>query len=288
MLNIFTGDYEKKSRRELNDIPLVAPTNVGARWQGIQHGKLVAGIIEALKELFSLTPLPGSEVYAVSPNGTAMIGGFSLGKKDKKNKVQPVYMTGIPQETYQSIGFQHSNDQRKALTVYAGGTVSLCSNGMVSAAHSFRHKHTTGLSLIEWLLEGLTEIWEHFQMTGEKIKSLFEYGVRPKDHDKLLLELGRKGFIPWRHLGEIDELWTAAIDGDVQWSPEWEWSFEQNAWDWYNAVTHVVKKIPPIRQLKVLEQCFNLTCDLLPKKDRPKLEFDRSVVDMKSDSEETS
>ena len=277
MLNIYHGGYDSMTRKQLHGVPLERPAQAESRWMGIQHGKLVDGLIESFRELFNLVPLPGSETYAVSPNGAAMIGGFSLGipGNGKRKKVKPLYMEGIPQETYQAVGFSHSNDCRKSLGIYCGGTVSLCNNGLVSAAHSFRHKHTTGLSLVEWLIDGLKGLWEKFKMTGQRISNLFEHDVTKPSHDRYLLRLSREGIIPWRLIGEVDDCWHQACDppevNHVPWSPEYEWDFRQNAWDWYNAVTHIAKKIPPALQLVSLERAFNLTMEMLPKKSRPDL-----------------
>lgn len=274
MLHICKGDYQALTRPQLRKVELVRPPTAANRWQGVQHGDLVDGIITVIKDLFNLVPLPETEVYAVSPQGTGLIGGFSLGIQPtgRSKAIKPLLMKGIPQETYQAIGFQHSNDCRKALNIYCGGSVSLCTNGMVSSSYSMRHKHTTGLTLLDWLREGLEAIWERFGKAGQQIKSLFEFGMRPKDHDAMLLQLARLDIIPWRLLGELDETWKKACDGNVLWSPEWEWGFEQNAWDWYNCVTHIAKSIPPVLQLRALEDAFHLTCDLLPKKLRPNLE----------------
>ncbi len=273
MLKILRGDYTSATRNQLKGYKLERPARAKDRWAGISHYDLVNGIITAIKDLFNLHPLPDTESYAVSPQGTALIGGFSMGTQNPRTKkVQPLLMSGIPQETYQAIGFQHSNDCRKALNVYCGATVALCTNGMVHSSYAMRHKHTTGLTLEDWLKEGLENIWTRFSSMGQEIESLFHHGVRPIDHEKMLVALARQDIIPWRLLGEVDEAWNKACDGEVIWSPEWEWSFEQNAWDWYNCVTHVAKKIPPAVQLPALERAFRLTCELLPKKERPNLE----------------
>lgn len=270
MLTIMRGNYEAKTRKELHEIAVVRPEDAGGFWQGVQHGKLVDSIIQCVKDIFGYRPLPGSEVYAVSANGCSLVGGFQLGIARGRG-VRPLYMTGIPQETVAGIGFSHGNDLRKSLRIYAGGQVSLCSNGLASASHTFRHKHTSGLALIDWLEEGLQPIIKRIRETGQRLAPLYDRVLRDSEHDKLILQLARLGVVPWRLLGEVDSAWKQCVDTggeEVPWSPEHEWGFERTLWDWYNAVTHVLKKIPPLDQLKRLERALAVSSSLLPKKVR--------------------
>lgn len=298
MLRITRGGYNPYKRNELKSVPV--PSNIGgSRWRPVPHYDLVAGILEALKNAFGFVPLPESETYAVSPDGAALIGGFSLGTppSGRSKTIKPLYMTGIPQETTTAIGFQHSNDTRKALRVYAGGTVSLCTNGMVSASHVIRHKHTTGFSLDEWIVDGLRTVLERAKRAGEAMEGLYNTKVTAPMHDRMLLALAREKIIPWRLIGQIDEAWNTCVETNgevVQWVQDdrqkGKWGFQGNAWDWYNAVTYVARLIIPAKQLVALERAFSIACDCLPKKLRPDFEaldpediIDGQVLDTDTD-----
>lgn len=256
MLNLMTGGYDQMSLEQLRKVPVTARGERTGRWQGIQHGELVDTMQSVLKkEHLNLTE---KATYAVSPNGAAVIGGFEL--TDLVGDSREI--DGLPQKATQSIGFIHSNDSRKALTLCFGARVMLCNNGMVCADVVVKRKHTKGLFLKEWLTTGLSELKNRMEASTEQLKELTKWRVTPRVHDQMLLTLARKNILPWRMIGDVDKCWKNAIDGNVDWVLDQEqqkdWDFRGSHLDWYNAATHVAKRIPPVNQLSALRQSFEL------------------------------
>ena len=98
---------------------------------------------------------------------------------------------------------------------------------------------------------------------ASQLAELTTWKMRPRVHNTLLLRLARRNIIPWRLLGEVDKCWrTARDEGRVLWVEDQGqqdlWHFDCSYLDWYNAVTHVIKRIPPVSQLSALRQSFEV------------------------------
>ena len=256
MLNLMTGGYNHMTLEDLKSIPVTARGERTERWQGVQHGELVNTMKTVLKDQYSFNTK--NETYAVSPNGAAIIGGFELALLN----YQSVQM-GLPQHTSFSVGFIHSNDSRKALTLCFGGRVALCENGMVVSDYTLKRKHTKGLYLRDWLREGFAGLTHEISKAQVELNKMATIPVNTgRHHDEMLVKLGREGVIPWRLLGEVDKGWhdaheKGAIPGveKERWD---EWNFQGSMLDWYNCVTHTAKKIPPANQLTSLKKSYDL------------------------------
>jgi len=284
MLNIMRGDYSKHTAKELNDVP-VTDVTVGkltrsSRWRGIQHGELVNTLHEVLWDEFRYKPL--NETYAVSPNGAALIGGFELGSVPKKArktaKPTPMLMEGVPQETRYGLGFKHSNDSKSSLTMCVGGSVLMCTNGIVGGSEVWKRRHTTGLNLMDWVKEKIQGLMDRLRGVGGVTSEFTNHQVTDKLHDQTLLRIGREGLLSWRLVGEVDRVWNVIkTEGTALWIPEDQdrkaWDFNSTVWDWYNAFTHIVKEIPPPSQLLTLEKGFRVANSLIPKKAQGDLTF---------------
>jgi hypothetical protein len=251
--------FRALTRPELKTIPITDRGDRSERWMGIQHGNLADTIVKVLGDLFSLHPL--NERYYVSPNGSCLFGGFSLGQSPRDHLLLCSEGTDVPQEVGASIGFTHSNDSEKSLRVVAGGQVFLCSNGIVSGSTTLRRKHTTGLRLYEWIRDGLADFLSKLRSAWKSVTNLRFSKMSAADHDRGLLELGRQQLIPWSQLGKLDRLWRVSVEENVgAWLPEnpSAWAFEGSVWDWYNAVTHIAKTLSPGSQLEALEKSLTL------------------------------
>lgn len=270
MLTICGTNYKTHDRSTLHSVPVTPRGERSDRWLGIQHGELVDSLTTAIQQLFGFRPL--NEKYLVSPNGAGLIGGFELGQysvgnPDAHKGIRPVLMCSEPQEVGAAIGFTHSNDSRQQLNVVAGGRVFLCSNGVVAGETKMKRRHTTGLKLLDWLLEGLKGFWDGLKSGFDRLASLRDVRINPRQHDDNLLRLGRSHILPWRLVGVADTLWNKS---NHLFSPAWleeqttgtnnadKWGWQSSAWDWYNTVTHIIKRLSPAVQYRSLTMLTNL------------------------------
>jgi len=265
MLRICKSTYQSLALPDLHRIKITDRGNRSARWQGIQHGTLVDTLREILKRLFNFKPLADSERYYVSPNGAILIGGFDLAD----SLGQPVLMTdpGDPHPVGASIGFTHSNNSDKSLSIVAGGTCFLCENGVSVGETKLKHKHTSSLRLRDWLTDGLQDFWERLKAGFRKILALHRSAFADV-RDSQILRLAREGCLPWRLLGDLEDLWQGSFAaGHALWVPEpdrTKWPVgvtsdgQYQVWDWYNAITHIIKRLPPSQQFQSLQQALTI------------------------------
>ena len=262
----FTNRINKKLIKSLKGVPITPRNDRSDRWKGIQHGELVESLWEVMDDLYNYKPV--NPVFAVAPNGAALIGGFELSKLEK-GKLKPLLVKGIPQKTTYAFGMLHSNDSRKAAKFCIGGRVALCMNGLVSASEIWKRKHTKGLFLKDWLREKFSLFMDKRELAGAQTAALVEQSVTRKSWDNLVLRLCRESVLPWRLAGQLDKSWSLARDNEiVSWVPgdqgAEKWDFNANLWDAYNAITHTSKDVPPAKQLDTLEKSFRICLDLVP------------------------
>lgn len=275
MLNLFTGSWTKMELPELKKVDInTGAYNPGSRWSGIKHSDLVEGLLEVLDELFGIVPL--NPVYAVNPSQTMLLGGFDLGKfpSPRHKKPVPIAFSGLPNDAYHSIGFIHGNDSSKALRIGVGGRVAICENGMFTGDLQISRRHTTGLNLLDFLRESLENLETALNESQDFMVALMDpkFKIGPTEFDRALLELARSKAVNWSDLGAIDRTWRTAIDHDfVDWAGEQQdhWVFAENAWNFYNAVTWVIRRMTPARQMPALRRLASLLVSMLPERLRP-------------------
>lgn len=242
MLNVMTGNYKSMTESELNSVPVTDRGNRSQRWQGIQHGELISAFRTVFEDV-GLTPI--NERYYMSPSQATVVGGFDIGRDDGD-----VVIPGLPQRTVHSFGFLHDNSSKHALRCTAGGTVSICSNGMVSGMSTWKHKHTSGLNLLPFLRHHVTAYASNMMDTERLFRSFTKHTVSRDVFDEALLCLGREGILPWRLLGLVDRHWE---------NPEDNPNFAgDTVWDWYNTVNEVAKKLSAMDQFPALAKTSSL------------------------------
>lgn len=253
MISILKGAYETKTRQDLHDIPVTPRGRRSSRWLGLQHGEFIERVIELLRTEFNI--VPHNEVYAVSPNDAVLIGGFELATPSK-NPNQPTLMSipGAPSLSAYSFGMRHSNDSRFAVTCVSGGRVMICENGIANGEEKWKHKHTSGFNLKDFILNGLKRFLSKLQDIAKAVTQMASIQIDQPTFDGLLLALGRSNILPWRLLGEVDKNWLN--DGT---NPNFSGS---TLWDWYNTVNQQIKQLPVIHQYTSLQKAFQLGFNL--------------------------
>ena len=288
MLTVLAGSHVKTDLAGLRKVKVTPKGDRTDRWMGIQHAELVEALSATLKDRFGLIAI--EPTYAVSPNGASMIGGFQLGKQSAKAKnPSPLVIPGLPQKTIQAIGFSHSNDSRKALKLAMGSRVFLCDNGAVWGQMVMKRKHTTGLSLSDWLGDGVEVLLSKNDSFVKVAQMLASHPMSFTQHEQSMLYAGRYNYLDWSLLGFVDRYWRKAlglrpapsrhnedelitdVGEELPWiNPEHgkaaDWKFESSLLDWYNCANHVCKKISPAEQLESLEGLFKVAVRGLPSK----------------------
>lgn len=290
MLSLSRKAFCPMTIKELKSVPITPRGDRTDRWQGVNHGELAEGVIHTMGELFEVKPI-NPEFY-ISPNQAICVGHFGLGRdeilRDKKGRkrgteLRPIeLLPGITAE----LGFRHGNDSSRALEIYPGGMVKVCTNGLVLitgvggwthpdralmdeiAKVTPRRRHTKNLHLGDWLKEELSEFLPTLEaITGRQLAPLHESKIDPKQHEHGMIELARKDIIPWKYAGNMDELWTKAVKGEsIGWvsegyAPE-DWGFDGTKWDWYGCCTHVIKMRSPVQQFRALQGALSLALSL--------------------------
>jgi hypothetical protein len=223
---------ENVTREGLRDIPLERPKDAGWRWKGIQHGELVDTIITDAEERNWGV---GESRFSVSNNGAELAGAIAVSIPKAKA------MDGMEL----GIGILTSNARKRALSIFVGGTVSVCTNGMTTGEIVLNRQHTLRLNLREQIQYALDD----YAMAAFRIPRVVA-GMRRRDlaeseYEHTLLEAGRRGLMPWSRLGDVDREYRIPRFGS-------EFG-ERNSWALLNAFTWVAKRNPPRRQLEQIE-----------------------------------
>ena len=212
---------------DLRRIPLKRPDKAGRWWRGIQHGELVDTILREFCER-------GWEAtdwkFSVGGDGANLAAAFDLTMPN----LQPPEGTGF------SLGLLTDNRCERALRLFAGANVTVCSNGLATGEIVLRHRHTINFRLREEIKTAMDEYLEASKGVGQIIDRLKSWQLAQVEYEHLLLEAGRRKLMPWSRLAHVDREFQNPNHGFGS----------ETSWDLLNAFTHVVKRNPPGRQLE--------------------------------------
>jgi hypothetical protein len=257
--------FQPTTLQRLASVPVTPRGTRSDRWQGIQHAELAKSLKSTFRDLFGTVAM--NEQYFISPSGATVIGGFELGNEEtKRGKTRIVPVEPLP-GTAASVGFIHANDSSKSLHILAGGRVFLCSNGVVVGEVQLRHKHTSKFQLESWLRDGLATFLPTLSASLQnQMASLMDVPVSPAMHDAGLLALGRQGVLPWKSVPDFDKAWLDAAGGEsISWVDEGDqdkWGFTGSKFDWWGALSHSLKSLPPLEQVRSLKRGFELALSI--------------------------
>lgn len=220
---------------ELKKIPVPQRSEVSNRWQGIQHGQLAEVV---LSQLDSRGVRVEDEQWGVYQNDQALVGSLIL-------DIPSEFKLPALKDMKYSLGIQHSNNGRHALKFVVGALVLVCTNGMVVRQGEFviNRKHTSGLSLNDFVSEGLDVYFERLSEVVSNRRQLLERDVTLPEADHFLMEAGRRGLMSWSHLGQVAEEFQRPTFSEFN---------ERTCWSLYNAFTYVTRKEPYGRQMQML------------------------------------
>lgn len=232
---IYTREMEKVEnveREQVRFVELKRPEHVGNRWTGIKHEDLLESIDSKLEER-GIKKL--SERLYLNHHGAGMIGYM---------KVQVPHVQS-PEGLDFCLGFKHSNDAQVALKFVVGAQVFVCSNGVVTGEHLISRLHTKGLNLNESIDKGLDKYMIGVQGIQTFVNTLKEKELNDQNSDKILMETGRQGLLPWSRIGLVDKEFR---------NPRFSEFSEKNAWSLYNAFTYTVQKSRPAFQISAIKK----------------------------------
>jgi len=144
---------------------------------------------------------------------------------------------------------RHSNNTRFALTFAAGAQVLVCLNGVITGTWVLHRKHTNGLDLDQAVAAGVARFIDQARDVPRCVAALKERTLTQRQADHLLMESGRAGLLPWSHIGQ-------ALDEYEH--PAHEEFRGRNAWALYNAVSEILKRQNPARQMHALDRVRQL------------------------------
>jgi len=226
---------DKLSTSDLQGLEIQRPARAGSRWQPVAHYDLACSIEKTLHERgVNIT----SESWSVNPSAQVLVGGMCV--------IFPQSF-GIPDIaglTY-ALGIRHSNDTRFALTFAAGAQVLVCLNGVITGTWVLHRKHTSGLDLGQAVADGVARFIEEARAVPQCVAALKDRTLTRRQADHLLMESGRAGLLPWSQIGQAQDEYE---------HPQHEEFCGRSAWTLYNAVSEVLKRQNPARQMRSLDR----------------------------------
>jgi hypothetical protein len=218
---------------ELREIPVIRPPRAGARWHGIRHYDLAFGILESL-DMRGIEPV--QTLWSVESRGQSFVGGVTVRLPDRLG-VAP--LAGMEY----ALGIRHTNDLRHALTFAVGARVLVCHNGLITGEFVLCRKHTSGINLDLEVDTGIERFVEEARGVGACVGAMRARSLTTRTSDHMLMEAGRRGLLPWSHIGRVQREYAAPRHAELA---------GRSAWSLYNAFTEVAKKANPRRQIRAL------------------------------------
>ncbi len=222
----------KTTVADLERVEMVKPEWLGKAWKGIEHKDLV----NTLQESFQSRGWGFDEPkLSMDKTEARLAGSWNLDIPD------------IEKMTDQSlsIGFLTANDGSKSLRLVIGTTVFVCTNGMVTGEILLKHKHTIHFDLRAELDTAL-EVYHHrAERIPKFVNALKQREVSQQEADHILMEAGRLGMMGWKKLGDVSKEFM---------KPTYSELAVPTSWGLYNAFTHIIKGMPAIQQMDLMNE----------------------------------
>ncbi len=228
------GDSLKVS--QLKKIRLKKPEEAGSYWSGIKHYDLVRLLFaEAKKRKWEI----GKKSFFICNGDMDMVGAFEL-SIPKVNAGKGVKL---------AMGILTSNSRHKALRLFVGAVVQVCSNGLVTGEIALCKKHVKGLDLEK----EIETAFDQYLRGAGKLKRI-QNGLRNRkltdsEYNRILIEAGRQKLMPWSRLGAVDHEYNF---------PKYSIFGRNTSWALLNSFTDVAKRNPTIKQLQQIKGFFSL------------------------------
>lgn len=249
---IHVSKSERKTRKQLREIPVTEQGSRSDRWQGIQHGELADLMIRKVKDFeYEIA----REMWYVNPAQTILIGEIDIAPAEMDIKSLPSKYVG--DYTNFTLAVRHSNNSRHALTFLVGATVFICSNGIATGEVVHKRRHTKAFDLGTDIEDAIHLFQKSSRSLSSQIVEMADIKVSPDEVRILIMKVAEKGLIPWRN---IEHVWAECV------CPTHDLFSNENLWGIFNCLTEKAKLLGPQGQVDfyrglypLIQEHFGLT-----------------------------
>jgi len=165
------------------------------------------------------------EQYAMSKDGMRLFGTLDL------------TLNGV-EGMAASLGMRTANNRTMALQMIAGMRVFVCDNMAFSGETIIlRRRHTSGLNLIDELVDAITEYEIHYRKLKAEIGDLQNYLLNDIAAKVMIHDIFAKQIMPVRFMPTVSSEYFAENQRHEEFAP-------RTAWSLLNAFTEVAKAMP--------------------------------------------
>jgi hypothetical protein len=170
------------------------------------------------------------EQFAISKNGMKLFGTLDL------------TLNGV-EGMAAALGFRTSNNREMALQGIAGMRVFVCDNMAFSGETIIlRRKHTSGLNLLDEVVEALNQYEIHYRQLKAEIGDLRSYGMEDVAAKVLIHDIFAKQIMPVRYMPEVSNVYFNEFVTSAE--PKYAAFNDRTAWSLLNSFTEVAKEMP--------------------------------------------
>jgi hypothetical protein len=170
------------------------------------------------------------EQFAISKNGMKLFGTLDL------------TLNGV-QGMAAALGFRTSNNREMALQGIAGMRVFVCDNMAFSGETIIlRRKHTSGLNLLDEVVEALNQYEIHYRKLKAEIGDLRNYAMENIAAKVMIHDIFARQIMPVRYMPEVSDTYFTQFVSNPE--PKYSAFSDRTAWSLMNAFTEVAKLMP--------------------------------------------
>lgn len=167
---------------------------------------------------------------AISKNGMKLFGTFDL------------TLNGVDGMAA-ALGFRTSNNREMALQAIAGMRVFVCDNMAFSGETIIlRRKHTSGLNLVDEIVEALNQYEIHYRKLKAEIGDLRGYVMQDIAAKVMIHDIFAKQIMPVRYMPEVSDVYFNEFVNSAE--PKFAAFSDRSAWSLLNSFTEVAKLMP--------------------------------------------
>ena len=168
--------------------------------------------------------------FAINKNGMRLFGTFDL------------TLNGVDGMAA-ALGFRTANNRTMSLQGIAGMRVFVCDNMAFSGETIvLRRRHTSGLNLLDEVVEAINQYETHYKRLKLEISSLQNVYLDDIKSKVLLHDIFAKQIMPVRFFPQVSDVYFNQYVNSEE--PKYAAFRERTAWNLLNAFTEVAKDMP--------------------------------------------